>query len=66
MKETKQPQIECKHCGHVYSIYDPVVIGGTLHEGTKVSLEVGCPECLEPEGIIVKSRPNVYPTLVLT
>lgn len=48
--------IQCKACEHIYSLRDPYFINGIPHIGTKVSTEVGCPKCLDPDGVIVNIR----------
>lgn len=53
MNDVRLIKIKCEACDHLYSICDPVCIGGVPHIGTKVSTEVGCPKCLEPDGTIV-------------
>jgi hypothetical protein len=46
-------KIQCASSGHVYSIPDAEIIGGLPEAGTKVSTEIGCPKCLDPDGIII-------------
>jgi hypothetical protein len=60
MKDVYLSYIQCASCDHIYSISDPVIIGGAAHIGTKVSTEIGCPKCLEPDGTIV-GRIRFYP-----
>lgn len=46
----KNAVIQCDLCHVEFVIENPTCFNGIPQPGTKVSTEVGCPQCLHPDG----------------
>lgn len=62
LTDMKDAHLKCDQCGAVYSIEDPVCVNGIPQLGSTVSTEIGCPDCLCPNAVLIAAEPTARTT----